>query len=265
MNDNIEVNQRAGSGSEITQIGTQIVYQGLTPSEACNLATNMFMENFPKLRDQAMEIVESRVEELMMNVTKKIEEKKIENIMAFAEPDVQYAIYKAQKSYARFGTQEMLSVLSSLIANRIEYNNDNICLKVAIDKAIEIAGLLTTKHLDFISLLFLVSQVKFGGINNIEQLKDRLTILDSYFPNVDKTALPHLNLLGCLKISLLDVPMRLADAYNLPEDQIKYICSENILKLSEGYITSPIGTILAITHLETVTTLRFNPEDWLHS
>lgn len=265
MSDNIEVNQRAGLGSEVTQIGTQIVYEGLSPSEACKLATNLFVENFPKLQAQALETVNARVDELMTDVAKKLEEKSITNMAAFSEPDVQYAVYEAQKSYARFGTKEMLATLSSLIANRVEYNNDNICLKVAVDKAIEISGLLTKKHLDFLALLFSVSHVKFGGINDIEQLKNRLLMLNSFYPNVDTSVFSYLNLLGCLQFSLIDVPEILGKAYNLPKDQVKSICPDNILQLTGDYTTSHVGTVLAITHLEATTPFRFNPEIWVHS
>ena len=265
MSDNIEVTQRAGLGSEVTQIGTQIVYEGLSPSEACKLATDLFTENFPKLQDQAMKTVNARVDELMTDVAKKLEEKKTTDMATLSEPDVQYAVYEAQKSYARFGTKEMLAILSSLVANRVEYNNGNVCLKVAIDKAIEISGLLTKKHLDYLALLFSVSQVKFSDINDIEQLKNRLLTINSFYPNVDTSVFSYLNMLGCLQLSLIDVSEVLGKAYNLPKDQVKNICPNNILQLTGDYKTSHIGTVLAITHLEATTPLRFNPEIWVHN
>ena len=268
MSDNIEVTQRAGLGSEVTQIGVQNVYNvynGLSPSEACKLATDLFTENFPKLQEQAQKIVNARVDELMETIANKLEEKNITNMAAFSEPDVQYAVYEAQKSYARFGTKEMLATLASLIANRIEYNNDNICLKVAIDKAIEISGLLTRKHLDFLALLFAVSQVKFSGINNIEQLNNILLMLNSFYPNVDISGFSYLNLLGCLRIAIVNVPTILGEVYNLPKDQVERVCSDNILQLSGDYITSDVGIVLAITHLEATTSFRFNPEIWIHN
>ena len=201
----------------------------------------------------------------MVTVANKLEEKNTTDMAAFSEPDVQYAVYEAQKSYARFGTKEMLAMLSSLIANRVEYNNTNICLKVAIDKAIEISGLLTRKHLDYLALLFAISQVRFGGINDIKQLNDRLLMLDSFYPNVDTSVFSYINLLGCLQLSLIDVPAILGEAYNLPKDQVKRICSDNILQLTGDYTTSHVGTVLAITHIEATTPFRFNPEIWVHN
>lgn len=265
MSDNIEVNQKAGLGSEVTQIGTQIVYEGMSPSEACKLATDLFTENFPKLQAQAMDTVNARVDKLMEDIAKKLEEESITDMTAFSEPDVQYAVYEAQKSYARFGTKEMLSILSSLIVNRIECNNENICLKVAVDKAIEISGLLTTKHLDYLALLFSVTQVRFNKINDIEQLRDRLILLNSHFPNIDTSVFQYLNSLGCLQLAIIDVCNVLGETYNLPKDQVKIVCPQNILELSGDYTTSHVGTVLAITHLEATTPFRFNSEIWVHN
>ena len=265
MSDNIEVNQKAGLGSEVTQIGTQIIYEGLSPSEACKLATELFAENFPKLQAQALDTVNARVDELMKDVAKKLEEKKITNMAAFSEPDVQYAVYEAQKSYARFGTIEMLDTLSSLIANRVEYNNDNICLKVAIDKAIEISGLITKKHLDYLALLFSMTQVRFGDIKNIEELENTLLLLNTCYPKVDLSGFSYLNQLGCLQLNIVDVPVRLSKTYGFPMNEIKRICPENISRLTGDWTTSQIGTVLAITHLEATSPFRFDPEIWVHN
>ena len=264
MSDNIEVNQRAGVGSDVTQIGTQIVYKGMTPEEACNLATKLFIDNFPKLQAQAVEIVRARIDEFIKEVAEKLKEKGITDMSAFADPDVQYALYEAQKSYARFGTKEMLSILSSLIANRVKSNDESICLKVALDRAIEIAGFLTTKHLDYLALLFSISQVKFGNVKDVESLKENLAYLDSVFPNVDISSFCYLNMLGCLQLYLLDVRKLLSNRYGISQDQVTSICPNNISQLDGDYTTSHIGTILAITHLEAKTNFKFNPNIWIH-
>ena len=266
MTDNYEINQKAGLGSEVTQIGKQIVYEGLSPSEACKLATDLFTDNFPKLQAQAMETVNKRVDELMSDIAIKLEQKSPSSMSAFAEPDVQCAIYEAQKSYARFGTKEMLSTLSSLIATRIEKNdNENICLKVAIDKAIEISGLLSAKHLDYLALLFSVTQIKNNEIKNTHQLEKYLFLLDQSFPNIDFSGVPYLNMLGCLQLRLFDVTETLGNIYGFPKGVVRQVCPDNILKLSGDYATSHIGTILAIAHLEMKTPLELDPEIWIHS
>ena len=264
MDDVTEINQKAGLGSEVTQIGTQNIYTGLTPSEACKLATDLFYENFPKLQEQAKEMIIARVNELMAEVAKKLSENNVSDLSAFAQPDVQYAILEGQKSYARFGTEEMLSTLSSLITSRVQNNTGDISLRVAIDKAIEVTGLITTKHLDYLALLFAISQVKYGGIDSIEQLSSKLQALDWFFPNVDTSSFIYLNSLGCLQLNLFNVCQNLSKTYGFPKNQIEKICPANIKQLTGDYTTSHVGTILAITHLESVTPYRYDPTKWIH-
>ena len=262
--DSFKINQHADRGENIIQIGSQTVYEGLSPVDACKLAIDLFNQNFPKLQEQAKDLVLSRVDELMEDVAKKLIENKIKDMSPFADPDVQYAIYEAQKSYARFGTSEMLSTLSNLIAKRIEHNDDNMGLKVAIDKAIEISGALSTKHLDYLSLLFFVSRVKANTIRTIDNLKGFLDNLVSSFSEADITDTSYLNMLGCLQLFLFDAEEILSKNYGFSKDQVKAICPESIHKLSGDYSTSHVGTILAIVHLKTKMSVFCDPQIWIH-
>ncbi len=263
MSDGVIIEQKAGIGSEVTQIGTQINNNGLTPYEACQLATEMFYQNFPKLQEQAMAAVNSRIDELMKSLVAKLDEKNIQNLTPLKDPDLQYVIFEAQKSYARFEKKEMLATLTDLIATRVKNNDNNICLKVAIDKAIETVGLLNKEHLDLLAALFVVTKVHFGSIQCLDDLAYFLHEIDCTFPNVEITTYPHLIMLGCLQIELSDIPKILSRSYNVSVQQVKDICPANILKLTGDYNTTNIGTMLAITHLENCTDYRFNPEIWI--
>lgn len=66
MGDNTTITQKAAIGSDTIQIGTQNnnYYNGLTPTQASQLAINLFMDNFPKLQEAAMKTVQERVNEL---------------------------------------------------------------------------------------------------------------------------------------------------------------------------------------------------------
>lgn len=265
MSERIEIEQKAGMGSsDVTQIGTQINNNGLSPLEACRLATDLFYQNFPQLQEQAMNVVKARVEELMTSLAARLEEKNVHDLSPLTEPDLQYVILEAQKGYARFEKKEMLATLTDLIATRIKENDKDICLKVAIDRAIEVAGLLNKKHLDFLALLFAVTKVRFHFIHELNDLKDFLNELDRVFPDVDKTTIPYLNLLDCLQLELPDVVKILSRMYNVSGQQVKEICPTNILGLSGDYNTSNVGTILAIVHLENCTRYCLNPEIWIH-
>ena len=88
MPDNISIIQKSALGSDTTQIGTQNnIYHGLTPTEASQMAVNLFMDNFPKLQEQAMKTVQERVGELIRETVLQIETKYAGNYSSFSKPD----------------------------------------------------------------------------------------------------------------------------------------------------------------------------------
>lgn len=245
-NSNVEVNQRTAFGSTATQIGVQNVYQGLSPTEACALATQLFYDNFPKLQEYARKIVDERISELMDEIAKKLNDKKIQDMSPFADPDVQYATYEAQKSYARFGSKDRLSILAELIASRVQHNSGNILLKTSIDKAIEIAPMLTSSQLDTLSLLSLTNQIQLSSITSLESLQQYVTTISDVFKNADlsKQSTLYLVMIGAMQFQLHNAYEFLARTYGLNPSTVKSICPELILKLSGDFLPSQPGIIL---------------------
>ena len=64
MSDETKIIQKAALGSDTTQIGEQNNYYGMTAEEASNLAIKLFMDNFPRLQEEAKKIAKERAEEL---------------------------------------------------------------------------------------------------------------------------------------------------------------------------------------------------------
>ena len=265
MSDLITVKQKSAFGSETTQIATQNNYYGLTPQQACQMAMELFYDNFPKLQEEAKALVEKRVTALMDEIAVQLCKKNITDMSPLAEPDVQYTIYEAQKSYARFATNESLSTLSSLVAERIKQNDSGICLKVAIDKAISIVGMLSPSQLDYLSLLFMVTRVKFPDIKTINDLKARFEYLSTVFCSATNSNWEHLNMLGCLQLDLPNVYDISASTYMLDASEIEKTCPTLIKKLNGDCSASPVGVVIAISNAEHKTTYRFNPKIWINN
>ena len=72
MSDGTKVIQKSALGSDTTQIGEQNNYYGMTAEEASNLAIKLFMDNFPRLQEEAKKIAEERAEELCKNIVDKL-------------------------------------------------------------------------------------------------------------------------------------------------------------------------------------------------
>lgn len=245
-------------------MGIQNNYIGMSPEQATKLAMDLFMDNFPRLQKVAEEIARSRAEELCSSVINELVSIPEVDYSAFEDPDVQYSLYAAQKSFARIGTSEMLHSLSKLVAKRIVQNDEDIAVRVALDKAIEVIPFLSKKHLDYLALLFGVTQVKYSGIDDITKLKRRLDEFAALFSDADFESTYYLNMHGCLQLRLTDVINRLSITYNIEEARVKAVCPSIITRLSGDYGTSHVGTVIAISHIENNTSLSFDVATWVH-
>ena len=263
MSDELVIDQRQGLGNAGTQVGVQNNYYGLTPQQACQMAMNLFYDNFPKLQEEAKALVEKRVTALMNEIAVQLCKKNITDMSPLADPDVQYTVYEAQKNYARFATNESLSTLSSLVAERIKQNDSGICLKVAIDKAISIVGMLSPAQMDHLSILFIATKVKFSNIKTVADLQARFEYLSEVFSSARDSNWAHLNMLGCLQLDLPNVSKISAKAYGFAISEIEAICPQIIKDLNGDSSASPVGIIIAIANAEQKTPYRFNPKIWI--
>ena len=90
-------------------------------------------------------------------------------------PDIQYILNKSHQEYARFGTQTLHDLLSDLIVNRINYDNDYY-MKILLDEAVEIVKSLSEVHLNYLSLIFLCKETRMNSINLLIYLKNIVNI-----------------------------------------------------------------------------------------
>ena len=165
MSDETKIIQKAALGSDTTQIGEQNNYYGMTAEEASNLAIKLFMDNFPRLQEEAKKIAKERAEELCKDIVDKLEKQGKTNFSEFSDPDIQYILNKSHQEYARFGTQTLRDLLSNLIVNRINYDNDYY-MKILLDEAVEIVKSLSEVHLNYLSLIFLCKEIRMNSINS---------------------------------------------------------------------------------------------------
>ena len=262
MVDGISVEQSATMASNVSQIAVQNI--GMQPQEACQLALNLFMDNFPKLQQIAEETAQKRVEEFCRTVINKLQHANVKDYSPFTDPDVQYSLLDAQKNYARFGTNEMLDTLTNLVAHRVT-SADDFILKVTIDKAISVASMLTPAQLDFLTLLFLCTRVKHTYIHTLEDLEAYLLRMCKVFPTTKNySTIIYLAMHGCVQIALPRPVETLAKTYGFSKEDVERICPQQVKDLRSDYGVSPVGIILAITNAEQKTSFVFDPHIWIH-
>jgi len=263
MTDNYTITQKSAVGSGTTQIARQNNYYGLTPTEASQVAIDLFMENFPKLQETAMHTVQERVNDLIEEIVAKIEAKYAGDYSAFSRPDMQYILVEAEKGFARKGTIELCSMLSSLIADRSACV-ENSYLEIVLDKAIELVPSLLPTHLDYLTLIFLYKCVKFGDVTTLEELKNRYCEIHSIFraPNTPN-AITYLDMLGLLTISLGEGDEVLSQTYGLDRQEVTRILPAEFTVIPGDYSLTPVGMVLAIFNSRTKWTQEFDLSTWV--
>lgn len=260
----VTINANDNTGKQVIVHGNYNDYSEImTTKEASKLAIDLFLDNFPKLQEEANCVARERADEICREIINKLQNNNVKDYSSFKEPDMQYILYEAQKSYARFGTSEMLETLTTLISKRVEVDKE-MTLKVTIDRAIEIAPMITSEQLDYLSLLFLCSKVKFNNIKTIDQLKNHLESIAQIFKNADFSSIEYLNMLGCFQIELPNVVEIQAKLYNFSESDVDRICPSNLKLLNGDFSTSYVGTVLAIINAQRKTSLSLKMETWIN-
>lgn len=266
MSDETKIIQKAALGSDTTQIGEQNNYYGMTAEEASNLAIKLFMDNFPRLQEEAKKIAKERAEELCKNIVDKLKKQGKTNFSEFSDPDIQYILNKSHQEYARFGTQTLHDLLSNLIVNRINYDNDYY-MKILLDEAVEIVKSLSEVHLNYLSLIFLCKEIRMNSINSIDLLKEHCEYICSKMPitNGIESSVPFLYMLRLLTISLGNADEVYAKRYNLDIGKVKEILPLAMNSIPGDYSLTPVGIIIAIINIHNKTNLNLDFKIWIKS
>lgn len=264
MSEEMKIIQKAALGSDTTQIGEQNNYYGMTAEEASSLALKLFMDNFPKLQEEARNVARERAEELCKTILDKLKEQGKTEFNEFADPDVQYILNKSNQEYARFGTPTLHDLLSNLIVNRINYDNDYY-MKVLFDEAVDIVKSLSEVHLNYLSLIFLCKETQMNDINSIETLKAHCEYICSKMPIPEKmeSSIPFLNMLRLLTISLGRADKVYSDIYNLDVNKVKEILPPAMNSIPGDYSLTPVGIIIAIINARNKTDINFDFKTWI--
>lgn len=264
MSNETKIIQKAAMGSDTTQIGCQNNYYGITAEKASEIAIKLFMDNFPKLQEDAKRVAKERADELCKNIITNLERQGRSDFSEFSDPDMQFILNKSQQEYARFGTDNLRELLCELIINRVNYNSDYY-MKIILDEAVGIVKSLSVVHLNYLSLIFLCKQVKMNNINSLETLKDHCEYICSKLPVPDNivNCVPFLNMLGLLTISLGNAAQVYSECYGLELNNVKEILPSMMNSIPGDYMLSPIGIVIAIINAQSKTNLRFDFKTWL--
>jgi hypothetical protein len=151
--------QKAGDGSILNQAGRDVVeqqiiihQQGVSASEFRQIALDIFKANALELAGMARDLFETRVRELIDTYLQAQLKRNPERLESFRDPDMQHALFTAQKDYGRSGSKSLENILIELLVQRSSATD---LRQIVLNEAIAVAAKLTPKQLDLLSFLLI--------------------------------------------------------------------------------------------------------------
>lgn len=160
--------QKSGDASVNIQAQGDVTV-GLTHSETRQVAMDVFEASFIRLRDEAAELVWERAEFLLKSFLEEAAREGLTKIPEGRNPDFQYALYSAQRDYARSGDEDLGELLVQLLVDRAKIQDRDLA-QIILNESLGVAPKLTSGQLDWLSLIFLMKYTSFSGVNNLANL-----------------------------------------------------------------------------------------------
>lgn len=195
-------NQKGGDYSTNLQAESIVVNQGISYSDAKEIALDVYKANFLKLSQSAAELARSRAEELTDDFLKKLKAEKEDAINEIGNPGMQSAIYEAQKLFAKTGDKDLESLLVDILVERAITTERNI-QQIVLDEALIVAGKLTTEQIDILTLNFLIVDTQKHYVKNLKSFIEYIN--DEIIPFTNELSetsslYRHLEYTGCISI-----------------------------------------------------------------
>ncbi len=125
---------------------------GLTMAEVEKLTQLFLKENFPQLRQDAMEAAQSNVAQLLSEFEFQLAQRFAQvETGKFGDPDVQYTLNEAVIETAKRGGDANIDLLVTLVLERVTKGTGDL-LSLACSDAVRVVPRLTRPQIDFLSL-----------------------------------------------------------------------------------------------------------------
>lgn len=191
--------QNAGDNSTNLQGQQVIVNQGISYSDAKEIANDVFKANFIELKQEAALIAQNRAEEVTEKVISQLGARHPESLDEFQTPALQDALFTVQKQYAISGDQDLGDLLVDILVDRAAAPKRDM-VQIVLDESLGIAPKLTLEQFDTLTLNFLLISHRRLDMKNYQGLLDhfRKRIIPFIEKLSDKNSdYTHLEYLGC--------------------------------------------------------------------
>jgi hypothetical protein len=177
--------QNAKENSTAIQAGHDaniVINQNISYAEIKEIVKDLFEKNFPVLVNTAAEKAKHNIEEYLdrylFKMADKIEKEKYSKL---ALPDVQFVINDILKSVARYGKDIDHQLLTDLLIEKINSDDNFIDINIIFDKAISVIPSLGQNQIKLLPVDFFVKNIKFPYMGNKDIL---ISEIETYSKNI---------------------------------------------------------------------------------
>lgn len=197
--------QNQQSGDYSTNIQAQnITINGVTVSEARQIALDVFESNFYRLKGEALIVVQERAEKMIDLYLDRLLKINPNAINTSKDPGMQYAIYTAQKEYARTGDDNVAELLVDILVDRTT-QNERTLKQIVLDESLLIVPKLTLEQFDILSIVYLLKYTRNHAVTNPDMLFAYIVkYISPFIPCLTKerSCYQHLEYTGCASVSI---------------------------------------------------------------
>ncbi|HEY8977502.1 MAG TPA: LPO_1073/Vpar_1526 family protein [Burkholderiaceae bacterium] len=163
--------QSVAESSTAYQAGRDVVLiQGVSASEARQIAHDLFRANLMEFKAEAAEVARQRCEEVTTAFLEKLQTENPEGLNQAREPDFQDALFSVQKEHAKAGDKELSDLLVDLLVDRTKERSRTI-LQLVLNEALRTAPKLTSAQTATLAVVFFFRNVRrMNGIPHIAEL-----------------------------------------------------------------------------------------------
>ena len=191
-----EQRQEGGRESSNYQAGRDLVVQsGASIEEVRQISLDVFRENFLELRGVAEDVAKARAEAITNAFLEKLEQQGSADLANASDPDLQRAIFDAQREYACSGEEDLETALVDLLVDRAG-RLDRSVQTIALNEAINAVPKLTAPQRRAIAVCFMARYTTWRGPLSLDaiyadHIKRNLVPLASDIPR-EVTAYQHI-------------------------------------------------------------------------
>jgi len=172
---NKDSNINAGNSSTNNQAQTiNNTYNGITYSDARDIAIDVFKNNFLVLKDEAAAVASERAYQITEKFLKRLESEAPHALSEFATPGMQDTFFHAQKDFALSGDDEIAEMLVQILIERAQTPIKNR-MRLVLDESMKIASKLTADQMDLLTLTHLMHRSIEANVGTFENLIKRIS------------------------------------------------------------------------------------------